>query len=477
MFLNFLKYFLYAILISLAGFSIYVFSLVALDNIIVAKAQDSDLLGDSANNDIRFDAVVNTVFGTIQFAIAVLSGTVIAFSILLSILVGKSMRELRENTTNEVKELTYLYRENLKAEASREIGELLASSGDWDEQIRATRSEIEDAKLNIDEARQIAETYKIYKDASDDLEADYTGPYYELQREYGQEFEDKVPRPRVRQALSKLEEGGLLRAVSASDCFNGAQSAARISLKEDAHRLAAIARWLDPQPLYIARTLRSQFEAGNALLIVESEGKTSIIRDKDVTPDEARTTASQSAIDMLSEPQANYIVYSEVWNIAVEDDLPKFLEKISILISKFGATIPSYLDLLACQGLTISLVPDWRSKAIVVFESGIEKLRLESRKTSWYENSIRQAKTSYDALKSGLKPETVEWCEANGIAEDSDIDLGDEYSVETPQQAFESVVKLFANVEERHPGLAGVIFGQLHAKDGDGGIDEGSPNA
>lgn len=361
------------------------------------------------------EAIVAGLFGTIQFAVAILSGLIIVFAAILSFVIGRSARESKASTEAEIQRIVELYRDNLDMqEKNLEVSARRAVDEHLDEQdvrdlldrYRAYVTEFADKKAEME---RVVDNFEKFQEATGLSVVDYSAAYQTLRAKDDAANKstpgEQTERPPLtaeertdwQRALLSLEKGGLLRQVTATTLFNGSQTAATYRMTELAHRLAVVSYWVDSNQLHKLRVLRSEHERGDRL-VVRPSADGFVIESENPSNDPAvaariREEAISEAFAALADIRLmNYhLLMSEVWNISVaSEDLSRFIRALERVLAE-KPDQPSYAYILCARAHSILSATGWRPKAQALIEEGIRRLYTESRGATWFGNSINDA--------------------------------------------------------------------------------------
>jgi hypothetical protein len=370
-----------------------------------------------ATNGESVGGIVDSVFGTIQFAIAVLSGLVLVISVGVTYFMGRNARETQSAAREELRQVASLYRENIESLSNsiqtttqRVIREYV-NEGDPKRTVEeyaalhaAISAQYNDVKGFLDEITRAARDYE-------GLGTDYDGQFQQLSTEEDKFVEDEANqgvdfwgtaerRALLQQALLRLEDGALLRAVSSNTTFNSAQVAARAGLRTTSHRLATIAAWLEGKPLYRLRMFRSEFERSDRYTVEKADDGRFVLVNKnpDNDPEIAqalRTEAWNTIVQAIATFPSydSHMLYSEVWNIFVHegrfDEYIRVMKKAEAEAEEAGRYVPACLNASIARAWSLVGEPGWREQCIAEIRTTLAKMELESPGASWIRDTQR----------------------------------------------------------------------------------------
>lgn len=353
--------------------------------------------------------IVESLFSTLQFSLSILSGVVIIFAAIISFVVGRNARQSQEETRQQLREMSGLYRQNLEQVSQALLVNTRKSVDDYldEESVSATIDEyrvlLDKLKISYAEVEPIVSTYLKYKEATKDLEVDFSGPFHELnKKEESGDFNwtNQSERQAWQQALLKLEEGALKRRVASNDAYNGAQMAARLRMPDISHRLAVLANWLHSTPINGARILRSEYERGEQYKVAQNSDGDFYLESNNPNGDpEKANHIKQMALEnvlkiALEAPVYKAeLFYSELWNLGQNaEDLRYFIdpmERISASSKDGDKYFPSYGHALLSQAYALWGGSQWLEKSRSHLQVAQEKLSSESPLASWAPHARR----------------------------------------------------------------------------------------
>ncbi|MFM9977935.1 MAG: hypothetical protein ACKVOP_07825 [Sphingomonadaceae bacterium] len=386
-----------------------------LSSVVYALTPDA-LANKNVTANSEMSSVVDGVFGTIQFAIAVLSSLVLVISVGVTYFMGRNARQTQETARAELAQVAQLYRDNIsalsdsiEARTQKVIAEYVKHG-----EVKNTLQEYQDLLSKLNErytiVKPIVDDFDEFQRANLGLDADFVGSIDRLSAEEDKKLiEDpnfklgasQEDRAILQQALRRVQEGGLRRAVSSNDCFNAAQIASRTNMHEMSHRLATLAYWLEDRPLYMLRTHRAEFERGDRY-VVEKDSAQGFFRLVSKNPDndpaiseQLRHDAYQLIVDSVPKfPSASCeLLYSEVWNIFVHGG--QFAEYAELMLEaerrahNEGRYVPSYVNASVARAASIHGEPGWRDLCVGQVRIAVAKLEHESPAASWVPHAKR----------------------------------------------------------------------------------------
>lgn len=368
--------------------------------------------GDVYNNS------VDAIFGTIQFAVAILSGLIILFAVVLSAFVGRTLSETQKAARTELAEFARLYKENFESfektmdiKAANAVNLYLGES-DVRKTLDSYRSVLDEMRKHQETMDPVIKEYQVFTIAKEGRETDYAGPYLKWNKEWekinelGDEEEEarflSEHRQEIRNALLLLEEGALKRKAGANDAFNGAQMASRMNFSELEHRLAVCANWLHTTVLYQARVFRSEHARGDRLVISASEDDgTFSIKSENPTNERERSEAiRQEALEKVFGlfGQGSFLdahlIFSEIWNVSLRagslDDYIVRGEQAIASDVEHGREIPSYAFAQMARAYALHGADGWQEKAMKFMDLAKAKLQVESPINPFYPHTLNE---------------------------------------------------------------------------------------
>ncbi|WP_156135354.1 hypothetical protein [Novosphingobium malaysiense] len=378
---------------------------------------------------------INAVFGTLQFSISVISSLVVIISVVISVFVGRTLRDAQSTARKEIEEFANLYRNNLdqidktlSVQASSAISAYM-SSNDVSKLLDQYKKDLKSIEKDREDILPIIREYREFNNARKEQETDFNGPFLSLNGEYDEVKEidrnsEEIDREKaisefkfsnrskMRQSLLLLEEGALRRKVSANDAFNGAQVASSFHFSELSHRLAVCANWLHSTILYQARVFRAEYERGDRFTAIPSaeEGRFTLVSDNpsnnELISNEIRNNAHEKIFGLFNQGDflEIHLVLSEIWNVAVRSNsLETYISEAETNISRHneaGIRVPAYAYAQLARAYAMFCPTGWATRAEDVLQKANEALQEESIISMSYIHSLQEMRYVQQALSS-----------------------------------------------------------------------------
>lgn len=443
------------ILVLLLAATIFALILVAFSAFAYRSSRFGSFVGVPQKGDLQSSAstVIEGVFGTIQFSVAVLSGVIIVFAAIVSFVVGRSARQSQESAQKELSNFAALYQDNLERVRDslildvRNAVDAYLSQESTEKLLADYKRKLEELTRDASAIQPLVDSYKQFQEATKELETDYLGPFLSVRAlmQQGNESntESMENRKLAQTALLALQEGALARRVAAQHAFNGAQTAAEFEFSDLAHRLAVLANWLQRSPDYQARVYRSEFERGDRYRVDNTleDGQFQLVSDnpgnEEVKCEQIRQEAYRKILNSVYDIPLQHceLIYAEIWNVCERAGrLYEFIAQMEDAVQKgeaSGQYMPSICHAMISRAAARVGAADWRTTAESHLFRAIEKAGDESPVATWYTVTLESIARMSKVLR--LDSGETDADEENAAEDEVALDQGVEEDFSAPE--------------------------------------------